>query len=252
MMTEIPADLLARIKARAEDPARRSGAASLGANSTPIETLLDSLPPNPDPDMQNHVQRLQGMLANAMSMFGNVAGERGATFAMCGPGVGGLGGGIVSLGGPAEPIEVRPCSEGDVVATELELGFALPEPLRRLYLDVGDGHFGPGDGLYSRAQLVAKYREMTDTPAGPNEEEWPPNLLPINGAEWDLVSIDRVSGRLVYFDVEEIEEDEPDSWRKAFRPEAESLAAWLAKWLDEPTPAEEYQQWDAQLRRSRG
>ena len=252
MTTEIPADLLARIKARAEDPARRSGAASLGANSTPIETLLDSLPPNPDPDMQNHVQRLQGMLASAMSMFGNVAGESGATFAMCGPGAGGLGGGIVSLGGPAEPIEVRPCSEGDVVATELELGFALPEPLRRLYLDVGDGHFGPGDGLYSRAQLVAKYREMTDTPAGPNEEEWPPNLLPINGADWDLVSIDRVSGRLVYFDVEEIEEDEPDSWQKAFRPEAESLAAWLAKWLDEPTPAEEYQQWDAQLRRSRG
>jgi hypothetical protein len=249
---QIPADLLARLKARIGDPARQSDTASLTANSTDIESLMGGLPPIADPALQNQVERLQGMLSNAMAMLGSVSGERGPVLAMCGPGPG-FGGGIVSLGGPAaQPAEIIPCSDGDVAATEVELGFALPDALRQLYLEVGDGGFGPGDGLYSRDRLVAKYREMTGEAVGRDGEVWPSNLLPIAGADWDLISIDRDSGRLVYFDAEELAEQAPDSWDKAFKPEADSLADWLAGWLDAPTPAEEYRAWDEELRRSRG
>ena len=201
--------------------------------------------------MQNHVAQLQALLANALSMFGKGPDGQGPALAMCGPGVGGVGGGIVSLGEPAEPPEVLPCSEGDVAAAELQLGFALPEPLRRLYLEIGNGGFGPGDGLYALGRLIAKYLEMTEQPAGPNAEEWPASLLPINGNGWDLVAIDRVTGRLAAFDAEEIEE-ERGGWARAFRPEADSLADWLEQWLAAPTPAEQYGQWDLELRRSRG
>jgi len=251
-MDSLPQELIARVKARCADPARRSGASSLAANSVSLESLLGNMPRNPDPQMQNHVEQLQGMLANAMSMFSKIAGDRGPTFGVCGPGVGEDGAQIVSFGGPAAPAEIRPCAEGDIAATEAELGFALPEPLRQLYAEIGDGNFGPGEGVYTLRRLVAKWREMTDEPTGPDGEEWPRALLPISGQDWDLVCLDRDSGRLIYFDCEELAEEEPDSWEKAFKPEADSLAAWLEQWLGEATPAEQIEEWNQELRRSRG
>ena len=247
----IPADLLARLKARIADPARQSDTASLTANSASIESLIDGLPPIADPAVQNQVERLQLMLSNAMGFLGSVSGERGPVLAMCGPGAGSEGG-VVSMGGPAQPVDILPCSDGDVAATEVELGFALPDALRQLYLEIGDGGFGPGDGLFGRERLVAKYREMTGEAVGQDGEQWPAHLLPIAGADWDLISIDRDSGRLVYFDAEELAEEAPDSWQKAFKPEADSLADWLADWIGRPTPADEYRAWDEELRRSRG
>src|SRR5689334_17689508 len=40
-----------------------------------------------------------------------------------------------------------PVSEDAVRSAEAQLGFALPEPLRSIYLQVGDGGFGPGCGI---------------------------------------------------------------------------------------------------------
>jgi hypothetical protein len=251
----IPADLLARIRARAGDPARRSGASALAANSVSLESLLSGLPPIRDEETSAHVERTRGLLANVMSMFGGGAGGGPAGFAVVGPGAG-TAGGFVSFGGAGEsaPAEIRPLMTADLEAAEAKLGFALPPALRQAYLEIGDGGFGPGDGLYSLAQLGAKYREMTKEPVGPQGQAWPAGLIPINGADWDLIAIDRDSGRLVYWDVEaladEEEEDEGDRhWAASFRPEAESLAAWLAKWVDEPTHAEQTQQWEDSLRR---
>lgn len=251
----IPGDLLARIKARAGDPARRSGASALAASSVSLESLLGGLPPIRDDETRGHVERTRGLLDNVMSMLGGGGVGGPGAFAMVGPGAG-SGGGFVSFGGAGEcaPAELRPCAEADLDAAEAELGFALPPALRQAYLEIGDGGFGPGDGLYSLARLRAKYREMTAEPVGPQGQAWPAGLLPVNGADWDLIAIDRDSGRLVYWDVEaladEEEEDEGDRhWAASFRPEAESLADWLAKWVDEPTHAEQRQQWEEALRR---
>jgi hypothetical protein len=241
----IPADLLARVKARAADPARRSGTSALAANSVSLESLLGDLPDIVDEQTRAHVERSRGLLANFAAMLGGGAANGSAAFGMVGPGVGGASA-FVTFGGAGEavPAELRPCTEASVEAAENQLGFPLPPALRQIYLEVGDGGFGPGDGLYSLAALGAKYREMTKEPVGPQGQAWPAGLIPVNGADWDLVAIDRDSGRLVYRDVEtladEEEEDEGDRhWAASFRPEAESLAAWLAKWVDEPTHAEQ-------------
>ena len=229
----IPADLMARIKLRAGDPARRTDFGSLGAKSASLSSLINRTPRTAEAEAQAHIDRLQTMLANVNSMFGDRNGH--GPIAMVGPDAGGPGGPL-SFGQPEEEFTADEggCSDAEVEATEAELGFALPDALRQLYLEVGDGGFGPGDGVFSRDDLVAKYREMTEEAVGRCDEPWPLNLLPIAGADWDLVSIDRNTGRIVYFDAEELAEDEPDSWRLAFKPEADSLAAWLAKWVDKP------------------
>jgi hypothetical protein len=122
------------------------------------------------------------------------------------------------------------------VAAEADLGFPLPPDLRRFYLEVADGGVGPGDGIYSLAELLAKHREMTEEPVGPQGQSWPAHLLAIQGDDWDLVSIDRETGRLVYWDLEELDDDDeppPDNptWAASFVPEADSLTTWLSAWL---------------------
>lgn len=229
----IPADLMARIKLRASDPARRTDFASLGAKKVGLSSLINRTPRTVEAEAQAHVAQLRTMLANVNSMFGDHVGH--GSIARIGPDAAGPGGSL-SFDEPEEdqPVDEGGCSTTEVHVTEAELGFALPDGLRQLYLEVGDGGFGPGDGVFGRDDLVAKYREMTEAPAGPGGEEWPDNLLPIAGADGDLVSIDLDSGRIVYFDAEELAEEDPDSWRLAFRPAADSLAAWLAKWIDKP------------------
>ncbi len=41
-----------------------------------------------------------------------------------------------------------PVAEDDLVQAEAQLGFALPSFLRKIYLEVGNGGFGPGYGLF--------------------------------------------------------------------------------------------------------
>ena len=150
-------------------------------------------------------------------------------FAMTGAGVMSLGGAVESR--PAPP----PASEDAIAAAEAELGFALPAALRRLYLEVADGGVGPGGGIFGLSELVAKHHEMTDEPVGPQGQAWPPALLPIQGDDWDLVCLDRESGRLVYWDLEELDDDDelpPDNptWAASFVPEADDLETWLGAW----------------------
>lgn len=139
------------------------------------------------------------------------------------------GGGTVALGPKRKPKKVPlPTSEAQVAAIEAELGFALPGDLRQFYLEVADGGVGPDDGLYSLKQLRSKWRELTKEPVGPRGQKWPARLLPIHGHDWDVTCIDRDSGRIVYWDVEEIDYG---GWKKSFTDEAESLEAWLDKWI---------------------
>jgi len=121
-----------------------------------------------------------------------------------------------------------PVSETAIERAEGKLGFGLPDDLRQLYLEVADGGFGPDRGLYSLKDLVAKHREFTGEPIGPRGQKWPAHLLPITGDEWDVHSIDRKTGKIVYWDVEEIDE----GWKKSFQETSPSLEEWLGKWAE--------------------
>jgi hypothetical protein len=147
-----------------------------------------------------------------------------------------MGGQNFAMGPKRAPRKApAPASEAEVAAAEAKLGFALLEGLRQFYREVANGGIGPEDGLYSLRALLAKWREMNDEPVGPRGQKWPTKLLPILGDRWDLTCIDRESGKLVYFDVEEVDYG---GWKACFKEEAESLDAWFGKWLANPSMAE--------------
>ena len=237
--------LTERLLARAKDGARRSDTAAMAAGSVGLDALLAGTPKSDDPAVKAYLEGMNspfaGMISNMVTGDGKRAkGLMGALGALMGNKTtfGMVGNQTFSMGpapetAPAPP----PATEAQVAAAEAKLGFALPADLRQFYLEVADGGVGLGDGLYSLDELVAKHGEMTSEPVGPQGQDWPSNLLPIQGQDWDLVSIDRESGRLVFWDLEDLDDDEdlpPDSptWAKSFRDEAGSLEEWLAKWLD--------------------
>jgi hypothetical protein len=239
-----------RLRERAQDPARRSDEAALAAGSVSLEEALPGQQPDEAPqseELQRQVSDYLGginspfaaMIDNSVTGDGSQArGLLGALsrltggkqlFAMTGAGVMSLGGAVESR--PAPP----PAPEAAVAAAERELGFALPPVLRQLYLEVADGGVGPGGGIFSLSELVAKHHEMTDEPVGPQGQAWPAALLPIQGDDWDLVSLDGATGRLVSWDLEELDDDDelpPDNptWAASFVPEADGLETWLSEW----------------------
>ena len=122
-----------------------------------------------------------------------------------------------------------PPSEAAIAKAEAALGFDLPAELRQLYLQVADGGFGPDRGIYSLKELVAKHHEFTHEPIGERGQKWPKNLLPITGDEWDVHSLDRKTGAIVYWDVEEIDYG---GWKKSFKEVSQDLETWLGKWAE--------------------
>src|SRR5205823_13147951 len=51
-----------------------------------------------------------------------------------------------------------PASEAEVVSAERTLGFSLPPTLRRIYIEVANGRFGPAYGLYGIPTEITKTR----------------------------------------------------------------------------------------------
>jgi hypothetical protein len=243
MADQLGADLLARIKARAKDPTGRSDMSEMAANSASMDEMVDSTPKSDDPAVREY---LEGMNTPFAGMISNmVAGDGSQAKGFLGM-LGGLLGGkqmfasigdqTFSFGAKSEPTPAPPpCAEAQVATAEAKLGFAIPPALRQFYLEVADGGVGPGDGIYSLKEMVAKWREFTKEPIGERGQKWPAKVLPFHGDDWDVTCIDRDTGQLIFWDVEEIDYG---GWKKSFKPEAESLEAWLDKWLGKPTAAE--------------
>ena len=238
--------LVARLKERAGNADRRTDASDMAAHSVGFDDMLGQVPKSDDPAVREYLEGMNtpfaGMISNMVTADGSQAkGLMGALGSLIGGRqiFGMMGDQSFSFGAqPEATTAAPPCSEEAVAAAEAAFGFALPPELRQIYLEVADGGVGPGDGVYGLAELQAKWHEMTDEPVGEDGEHWPANLLPIHGEDWDLTSIDSDSGKLVFFDAEEIEYG---GWAKAFKPEADSLEAWLDKWLGARTPHEQMQ-----------
>ena len=243
MANQLSAGLLARIKVRAKDPTGRSDMSQMAANSAGMDEMVDSTPKSNDPAVRDYLEGMNTPFAGMISNMVTGDGSQAKGFlGMLGGVLGGkhmfasMGDQTFSFGTKGEPTRAPPpCSEAQVVAAEVELGFAIPTVLRQFYVEVADGGVGPGDGIYSLEQSVAKWREFTDEPIGEHGEKWPAKLVPFHGDDWDVTCIDRDSGQLIFWDVEEIDYA---GWKKSFVPEADSLEAWFEKWLGKPTAAE--------------
>lgn len=251
MADRLSSEIISRLQERAGNAQRRTEAGEMEANSVSSDEMLDGMPKSDDPAVGEYLEGMNtpfaGTVSNLVTGDGRQArGLFGALGRMLGGGqmFMNMGGQPVALGKKHPPTKAPPpAGEEQVAAAEAELGFSLPEALRQFYLEVADGGVGPGDGIYSLKQLRAKWCEFTKEPIGPQGQDWPANLLPIHGEEWDVVSIDRDSGRLVYWDLEEIDDDDEadphnPTWAASFVAHAGSLEAWLDKWLARPSMAE--------------
>lgn len=229
-MADIPLDLFQRIAERANDPMRRTYMSGANANATPLD--FGQLMADFQKHAPSEAQGLLGAFGKMQSMFGgNMPG-----ISMMGPG------GIMTMGNmPGGPQPLSP-SPGEQALAEAErtIGRPLPDEVQQLYA-IGDGGFGPGEGLMPLAEVIDRYREMTREPYGPLGQEWPKNLLPLFNEDPVLSCIDMDSGEMVAWDPEEIEdEDSDEDWQRSFKAEHPSLAALMADWLGRPTFEQEH------------
>src|SRR3712207_2041356 len=73
---------------------------------------------------------------------------------------------------------IAQASDSAIAQAEVTMGLPFPAPLRQVYLEVGDGGFGPGSGILTARDAAAAYRSLTDEPAGPGDQPWPRYLVP--------------------------------------------------------------------------
>ncbi|MGE3691834.1 MAG: SMI1/KNR4 family protein [Novosphingobium sp.] len=225
-MSAMPLDLVSAISERARDPQRRTYMA--GTQATALALDIDALLG----DFRQHVpQQAQGLLGAFEHLSGMLDGlGKGAT--LMGPG------GAFSLGGDGPSgsrVLAQPPGDTAIALAEARIGRTFPEELRQLYA-IADGGFGPGEGLFTLAELVDRHFELTSAPFGPMGQEWPANLLPLFDENPVLVCLDLDSGEVVAWDPEDIEDEESEAdWQRSFKREQASLAELMGDWLERPT-----------------
>jgi len=226
-MADFPLDLFKRIADRANDPMRRTYMAGAAANARPLD--FNALAA----DLQKHgapgAQGLVGALGGLTKLMGGMPG-----MSLMGPG------GLMSTG-PSGPRPIAPPPSGEELDRAAEgLGRPLPGEVQQLYA-IGDGGFGPGEGLLSLTELMSRYRDLTCEPYGPKGQDWPRNLLPLFEENPVLICLDLDSGAVVAWDPEELEDEVSDEdWQRCFKPEASSLIELMAKWVDRSTFEDEH------------
>jgi hypothetical protein len=138
-----------------------------------------------------------------------------------------------------------PVTVEELTEAETQLGFELPSFLRRLYLEVGNGGFGPGYGLFplndhrpSVDSLVLAYLSMRSMSQEDidehqvNEEEkpalWPERVLMLCDWGCNIYScLDCSSAHLPMFRM-----DSNMNFMVEWASEASSLQQWLERWVD--------------------
>jgi hypothetical protein len=121
---------------------------------------------------------------------------------------------------------MHPVDEGSLLKVEAAVGMPLPPLLRAVYLELGDGGFGPGHGLLPLTQtnssdsdesVLELYTAFRSVDPEDPSWSWPSHLLPI--CDWgcairSCIDCSSAEGAVVTFD-----------------PTATALAnPWLVRW----------------------
>ena len=140
---------------------------------------------------------------------------------------------------PAPSVVPGPADEAWITQVERRLAMDLPPALRRVYAEVADGGFGPGEGILPLVEVVARYDELRAPGMLPDGRSWPDGLLPLVSMDpgWDCV--DAGTGRVIAWDPEDLDERVSDRrWSAAFRVIHPTVEAWLTDWVGSRTAAE--------------
>jgi len=134
-----------------------------------------------------------------------------------------------------------PAATAEVDAAEAALGFPIPPLLRRLYMEVGNGGFGPSYGLEGvptipptpgTADIVALYKQYSEPwPEYPGHQ-WPHGLVPlISGGCLFMECVDfiRPPYAVAMFDGNDCDLERPVA--ESLTPVAVSLEERLEMWL---------------------
>jgi cell wall assembly regulator SMI1 len=137
---------------------------------------------------------------------------------------------------PLKPIE--PLKEAAVAKIEKSLGFGLPDELRQLYLEIGDGGFGPYNGVRRLSNWARDYSKLRAELPAERGREWPEALLPIVYRQGKRICVDRTSGAVVLWTKPPKRASEK-KWLASFVPQSPSVGEWLERWVDTPTQIED-------------
>ena len=151
---------------------------------------------------------------------------------------------------PVETSLPTPSETAALEGVEAELGFSLPPVLRRVYLEVADGGFGPGGGLMSISGSASAYARLRTGAELPRGRTWPERLLPIVGADpgYDCVDASSAAGRIVAWDPDGLGEFSGEkAWNWSFSEVSPSVEAWLEDWVGGRTQAEKDQDFMRQM-----
>ncbi len=217
--------LIERLRARARDPHRRVDVI-VDAFSASVRTM----------DLGGLLGATRGMAADLDRLLGEIRSGRP-------PGSASQGRAQEverAMTTPARPDLPAPATEAAIAAAEAELDSRLPAILRRAYIEIADGGFGPGAGLLQVDRAVATYGDLRRDSPGPRASTWPAGLLPLVDRDpgWDCVEVS--SGRMVAWDPEGLAERSSAAvWLRSFSELAPSVEAWLTTWVGSRTRHEE-------------
>lgn len=111
----------------------------------------------------------------------------------------------------------RPATEEQVAQAESRLGFPLHPLLKRLYLEVADGGFGPDTWkLVPLAELQPSWPERTV------------RVMDVGCGMDSVVDCSDATGRVLLMDPNAYAMDDPRAWSL----DAPTLAQWLEAWID--------------------
>jgi hypothetical protein len=226
-------DLLARLKARADDDRHR-----VDEPGDQFTGLLAELP----------VGELLGMVREGGTALRALVAANAAGEAPPGP----TPSGMLMIGGfdvlgttrmmatPAVVARRMPASADDVDRVERALGLRLPRLLARVYTEVADGGVGPGEGLLPLHEatgprtrsLVDEYEVVCEASEHGYGAPWPRHLLPVarwSDGVWMVVDTADPAHPVYEVDDGDVEDDDERPWDVP--PVAPSLESWLEAWI---------------------
>jgi hypothetical protein len=154
---------------------------------------------------------------------------------------------------PSESRPFRSLSEEDIGRAEAQLGFMLPAIVRHLFVEVGNGGFGPGYGILPlvatddvpQGRFITEMYQRFCAADARGGKKWSRVALPFNSWGSGILSVLALTEGLQDADPEvyRFEPNMPEAWTSNYLkgyphigtgliPEQRSLSQWLREWLD--------------------